>query len=71
MSEDARNSIKLWAGGIASALLFWAASHFDVLAGVPDEWIWLVVGILIGFNILQSIWVALRRHSIKSENANG
>jgi hypothetical protein len=71
VSEDARNSIKLWAGGIAFALFFWAALHFDILAGVPDDWFWAILGILFAINLVQSVWIVVRRRAVKSDNLNG
>ena len=44
MSEDARNSLYLWAGGLAVVGLCWAALRLDWLTGVPDSWLWPLVG---------------------------
>ena len=51
MSEDARNSIYLWVGGLAFFGLFWAALHFEVFEGVSDTWLWPLLGIAAVFNL--------------------
>lgn len=56
MSRDARNSILLWLGTLAFVGLFWASLHFDIGAKIPDRWLWPMLGIVIGVNVLKSIW---------------
>ena len=57
MSEDFRNSLKLWAGGTAFIAIFWVESRFDLLNGitekVPSKWFWFVIGLLGVWNVGQ------------------
>ena len=57
MSEDLRNSLKLWAGGIAFIAIFWMVSRSNLLNGViervPPKWFWLVIGLVAIWNIGQ------------------
>lgn len=61
MSRDAKNSILLWVGTLVGVGLFWAFVHFDIGANVPDRWIWPILGIVIGANILKSVWDFFRK----------
>ncbi len=36
MTEDARNSIYLWAGTLVLFGAFWASLHFNLLEGISD-----------------------------------
>jgi hypothetical protein len=54
LSEDVRNSLYLWAIGLAFAGLFWAALHFHWLTGVSDRWLWPLVGIVAAINLAQT-----------------
>lgn len=63
MSEDARNSVYLWVGGMAFFGLFWACLHFDVLTGVSSTWIWRVLVIITLINLAQTGWGFLRRRA--------
>lgn len=48
MSEDLRVSLKLWAGAIIFAAIFWALLRSNLINGLadttPPNWLWLVVG---------------------------
>ena len=70
MSEDARNSIYLWVGALTCFGLLWAALHFDLLVGVPNEWLWPVVGIIVAINMLQTVWDFWKRRASSSDNPN-
>lgn len=61
MSRDAKNSIILWAGTLAFIGLFWTLAHFDVGADIPDGWLWPIWGIVIGANVLKSMWDYFRK----------
>ena len=61
MSRDARNSILLWFGTLAFVGLFWACLHFDVGANIPDRWLWPMLGIVVGVNVVKSIWDFFRK----------
>lgn len=61
MSGDARNSILLWGGALAFAGLFWAIRHFDIGANIPDRLLWPILGILIGVNVVASVWDYLHK----------
>jgi hypothetical protein len=61
MSQDAKHSILLWAGTLIFVGLFWAALHFDVVAGIPDRWLWPTVGVALAANVLLSLWNLLRK----------
>ncbi len=67
MSEDARNSIYLWVGGIAFALLLWAALKFGFTDLVPR---WVVEAeqglLLLVFLFRFGLWL-WRRHAKRSE----
>ena len=65
MSRDAKNSIILWAGTLAFVGVFWASLHFDIGADIPDRWLWPMVGIVFGANVVRSIWHFLRRRNAK------
>lgn len=70
MSEDARNSIYLWAGGLAFFGLFWAALHFNWLEGVSDRWLWPFVGIVAAINMMQTVWGIWKRRASSPNNPN-
>ena len=61
MSRDARNSILLWVGTLAFVGLFWAGLHFDIGANIPDRWLWPMLGIVVGFNVVKAIWDFFRK----------
>ena len=59
MSQDARNSIYLWAGGIAFALLFWLTLRIDLFEGVPIEWLQgalAIAGLVSLFRFARGLW---------------
>ncbi|MFA7264475.1 MAG: hypothetical protein WC068_15760 [Caulobacter sp.] len=66
MSRDAKNSILLWIGALVLAGLFWAALHFDIGAGIPDRWLWPVIGVLIAVDVLLAAWGYLRKRKPKA-----
>jgi len=45
--------------------VFWAFLHFNVGADIPDHWLWAIVGIIIGVNVVKSAWNYLRRRNPK------
>ncbi|GAA0203439.1 hypothetical protein QOZ96_002145 [Brevundimonas nasdae] len=55
MSRDARNSILLWVGTLVFMGLFWAGTHFNIGANIPDRWLWPMLGIVVSMDILRSI----------------
>lgn len=61
MSRDAKNSILLWVGTLVFVGVFWACLHFDIGPNVPDRWLWPAFGILIGLNVLGSVWDCFRK----------
>ena len=65
MSRDAKNSIILWAGTLALVGVFWAFLHFDIGADLPDRWLWPMLGIVMGVNVVKSIWDYFRRRNAK------
>ena len=71
MSEDLRNSIYLWVGGIALALLSWTCLRFDLLKVIPVEWVQGALIVMLGLNILQSLYFFLRRRLKTQANVDG
>jgi len=71
VTNDARNSIYLWVGGIAFFGLFWAGLHFNLLGWIPDKWLWPALGIILAINMAQSVWGFWRRRtsSLRSTGA--
>jgi len=69
MSEDLRNQLKLWAGGIAFIAIFWVLLRSDLLKGVVDEvptaWFWLMIGILAIWNLGKFGWGLWQRRASK------
>ncbi len=70
MSEDARNSLYLWTGGLLLAGLFWAALHFELLKGVPEGWLWPVVVTAAVINLAQTGWGFWKRRASNPKNPN-
>ena len=75
MSEDARNSIYLWIGGIALALCFWAFLKFPVLTFMPrwmnDIWLnWVMPAALLVYGLFLLGRLVLRLLTKRSD-ANG
>ena len=56
MNRDAKNSILLWVGSLVVVGLLWAVVHFDIGANIPDRWIFPMLGMVIGVNVVKSIW---------------
>ena len=75
MSDDLRNSLKLWAGGIAFIAIFWALLRSDVLKGlteeVPSQWFWIVIGVIGIWNIAQMGFCLWQRRASNPQNPNG
>lgn len=74
MSDDLRNSLKLWAGGIAFIAIFWVASRSNLLNGVtekvPSKWFWLVIGLLGIWNLGQFAFGLWQRRASNPQNPN-
>lgn len=70
MSEDARNSLYLWVGGLAFVGLFWAALRFEWLAGAPDRWLWPLVGLVGVINLIQTGFGFWKRRASNPNNPN-
>ena len=70
MSTDLRNSIYLWAGGLAFFGLFWAALHFKLFSGVSDTWLWPVLGIMPIVNLLLFLIGLWQRRASNPDNPN-
>lgn len=70
MSEDARNSIYLWIGGLALGGLFWAVLYFDVFRGVSDAWLWPLLGTILVINLAQTAWGFWKRRASNSRDLN-
>lgn len=70
MREDLRDSLKLWAGGIAFIAIFWLLLRSDLLKGladkVPAAWFWLVIGSLAVWNMGQFGWGLWQRRASKT-----
>lgn len=71
MSTDLRNSIYLWAGGLAFFGLFWALVHFDVLGWIPPTWHRPMLWVLLAFSAVHLLWEFWRWLSSKRAKANG
>ena len=67
MSDDLRNSILLWAGAILLVGLFSAALHFDIGPSIPDRWLWPMVAIALGLNVLGLIRAWRRRRRTRAD----
>ena len=65
MSEDLRNSLSMWVGGIALALLFWLLLHFDVFAGVPQKYVQGIGLLVVAVNLVQIVLFFLKRRRTK------
>lgn len=71
MDEDARNSIYLWGVGLSVFGLLWAALHFNLFEGIPDnKWLWLLVGIVGAINIAQTLRGLWKRRAANPDNPN-
>jgi len=72
ISEDLRNSLSMWVGGIALALIYWAALHFDVFAGVPQKYVQGVGLLILAVNLIQiARFFSKRRQANKREMIDG
>ena len=65
MSDDLKNSMRLWVGTLVGFGLFWAVMHFDVVPNIPDHWLWTMLGIVIALNVIRSIWDHVRRRKVQ------
>jgi hypothetical protein len=74
MSKDARNSTKLWAGGLTFMAIFWIGLRLDLPKGLRDEvpagWLWLGMGILAVLNLGQIGWGFWQRRASNVDNPN-
>jgi hypothetical protein len=74
VTNDLRNSLKLWGGGILFAALFWLTLHFDLLGGLTDDvtpdWFWFAVGLLAMLNLAQFAWGLWQRRAPNPRNPN-
>ncbi|MES2337444.1 MAG: hypothetical protein V4537_05030 [Pseudomonadota bacterium] len=75
MSQDARDSLNLWAGGIVFALLFWIALNFDLtryfsrsIGDIWQNWIMPILLISYGLFLLGKL---LRRLLVNRSKVNG
>ena len=69
MTEDARNSIYLWAASLAVFGFLWADISFDLLPSMPNEWTpWIIGGTLL-LNLVQMALHFWRRRSSMSDDA--
>ena len=70
VSEDARNSIYLWIGGLAYFGFFWAFLQYDVFRGLSDTWLWPLLGIITVINLAQIAWGFWKRRASNPDNPN-
>jgi hypothetical protein len=74
VTDDLRNSLKLWGGGIVLAALFWLTLHFNMLDGlsaeVSPDWFWFAVGFLVLLNLAQFAWGLWQRRASNPSNLN-
>jgi hypothetical protein len=70
MSEDARNSISLWVGGLAFFGLFWAGLYLDIFRGVWDSWFGVLLAIAVAINIGLTVRGFWRRRASSPNNPN-
>lgn len=70
VSEDARNSIYLWVGGLSYGGLFWAALHFDAFRGASNTWLWPVLGLVTLINLAKIVWGFWKRRASNPRNPN-
>jgi len=65
MSEDLRNSLKLWAGSIAFIGISWVVLRSNLLGDVPTEWFWIGIGVAAIWNLGQFGWGLWQRRASK------
>ena len=74
MTDDLRDSLKLWCGGIAFSALFWLTLHFNLLGRLSDKvpayWFGLAVAVLALFNLTQLGWGLWQRRASNPRNPN-
>ena len=70
MSEDARNSIYLWASTLVLLGGAWASLHFNLLDGVSNTWLWSVLWVVMVINLVQTIWGFWQRRASNPKNPN-
>jgi len=74
VTNEVRDSLKLWGGGLAIAGLIWLASQstlFDgLIAEAPADWFWLVVGFLALLNLARFGWGLWERRAANPHNPN-
>jgi len=67
VSEDARNSVYLWVGGLTFFGLYWASLHFEVFSGVSKIWLWPMLGIVTVINLAQTSWRFWKRRASEAD----
>ena len=74
VTDDLRDSLKLWCGGIAFSALFWLTLHFNLLGRLSDKvpayWFGLAVAVLALFNLTQLGWGLWQRRASNPRNPN-
>jgi hypothetical protein len=71
VSADARNSIYLWAGGLAFFGFFWASFHFDLFRGISNRWLWPLFGLAVVTNLAKFVWGLWKRRTSNPDDPNG
>jgi hypothetical protein len=70
MSEDARDSLKLWAGGIAVGLVVWVIARFDLLdrldQRVSGDRSWPALGFMLLWNLGWFGWGLWRQRASRT-----
>ena len=69
MSQDAKNSILLWAGALAVCGVIWVESRLNLLARIPEAWMMTVTGLILAVRVIQEIWIYLRRRRARRREA--
>jgi hypothetical protein len=70
MTTDARDSIQLWAGGIAYFGLFWAGLQFDLFRGISGTWLGSILGIVGIVQLIRFGWGLWQRRASNPANPN-
>ncbi|HEX8214805.1 MAG TPA: hypothetical protein VF582_04960 [Allosphingosinicella sp.] len=74
VSEGLRDSLKLWAGGIAFMAIFWALLRLDLLNEHADHvrprWFWFGIGLLALWNLGQFGWRLWQRRGSNPDDPN-
>lgn len=74
MSEDLRDSLRLWVGGLALMAAVWVALRLDLMKSladrIPANWFWLGMGVLAIWNGAQLGWGLWQRRASNPDNPN-